>query len=375
MASPCCRRVPVHRDPPRAARPAGRRRPVALHRGGSRRRHRDRHLPAERQFRRRGGLRLQAGLDGSAGANAPRRCWRPTRRWSSPATSTSARPTTIPRPARISPTDALVRPESRARYRRLLWLGLTDAVRALHPPVRVYTFWDYQAGAWQRDMRPADRPRAAVAHPGGTAGLRRTRPAGTRRAPAVRSRPGGHRVALRPALSASAPGPRPTGGHSSASRPEHIPRGAAHHRPTDPRSRHSDGRSSNSGLAPNSSHGAAAAAPRRVAAAAPGLYGFGGGGGGCATATPMPSRAKAGQTATNRLIDPISCNGTPMDVLTRGGNMLSRIVTRSVGPAAIKHSRYKLSRRSSAAGGRCRTSASCQARNCPKGLGWRPCQA
>jgi exodeoxyribonuclease-3 len=54
-------------------------------------------------------------------------------------------------PGALPPTDALVRPETRARYRRLLWLGLTDAVRALHPSGPVYTFWDYQAGAWQRD--------------------------------------------------------------------------------------------------------------------------------------------------------------------------------------------------------------------------------
>jgi len=47
--------------------------------------------------------------------------------------------------------DALIRPESRAGFRRLLWLGLTDAVRALHPGERVFTFWDYQAGAWPRD--------------------------------------------------------------------------------------------------------------------------------------------------------------------------------------------------------------------------------
>jgi exodeoxyribonuclease-3 len=51
----------------------------------------------------------------------------------------------------LSPTDALVRPETRARYRRLLWLGLTDAIRALHPSGPVYTFWDYQAAAWPRD--------------------------------------------------------------------------------------------------------------------------------------------------------------------------------------------------------------------------------
>ena len=33
----------------------------------------------------------------------------------------------------------------------LLNLGLTDAVRACHPGPGVYTFWDYQAGAWQKD--------------------------------------------------------------------------------------------------------------------------------------------------------------------------------------------------------------------------------
>ena len=54
-------------------------------------------------------------------------------------------------PGALSPGDALIRPESRARFRRLLWLGLTDAVRALHPRERVFTFWDYQAAAWQRD--------------------------------------------------------------------------------------------------------------------------------------------------------------------------------------------------------------------------------
>ncbi|GBR01814.1 exodeoxyribonuclease III [Acetobacter oeni LMG 21952] len=54
-------------------------------------------------------------------------------------------------PGALPPTDALVRPESRAAYRRLLWLGLTDAVRTLHPTDPCYTFWDYQAGAWNRD--------------------------------------------------------------------------------------------------------------------------------------------------------------------------------------------------------------------------------
>ena len=36
-------------------------------------------------------------------------------------------------PGLLPPTDALVRPETRSGFRRLLWMGLTDAVRALHP--------------------------------------------------------------------------------------------------------------------------------------------------------------------------------------------------------------------------------------------------
>jgi exodeoxyribonuclease III len=55
-------------------------------------------------------------------------------------------------PGALSVTDALVRPESRARFRRLIWQGLTDAVRAVHPHGAIYTFWDYQAGAWPRDL-------------------------------------------------------------------------------------------------------------------------------------------------------------------------------------------------------------------------------
>ena len=47
--------------------------------------------------------------------------------------------------------DALFRPETRAAFHRLCWLGYTDAFRALHPAERAYTFWDYQAGAWQAD--------------------------------------------------------------------------------------------------------------------------------------------------------------------------------------------------------------------------------
>ena len=47
--------------------------------------------------------------------------------------------------------DALCQPQSRAALRALLNLGLTDAVRAFHVEGPQYTFWDYQAGAWQKN--------------------------------------------------------------------------------------------------------------------------------------------------------------------------------------------------------------------------------
>ncbi len=54
-------------------------------------------------------------------------------------------------PGTLSPSDAAVRPETRAAYRTMLWHGMTDAVRALKPNGKVWTFWDYQAGAFRRD--------------------------------------------------------------------------------------------------------------------------------------------------------------------------------------------------------------------------------
>ena len=68
--------------------------------------------------------------------------------------------------------DALCRPESRAAFRAVLFLGLTEAIRASSPEVGRYTYWDYRAGAWSRDQglridhlllspRAADRLRGA----------------------------------------------------------------------------------------------------------------------------------------------------------------------------------------------------------------------
>ncbi len=47
--------------------------------------------------------------------------------------------------------DALFRPATRDRFRSLTGLGLTDAVRAVSDAPGLYTFWDYQAGAWQKN--------------------------------------------------------------------------------------------------------------------------------------------------------------------------------------------------------------------------------
>lgn len=47
--------------------------------------------------------------------------------------------------------DALFRPESRAAFRKILNLGFTEAFRARTRGPGHYSFWDYQAGAWNRD--------------------------------------------------------------------------------------------------------------------------------------------------------------------------------------------------------------------------------
>ena len=52
---------------------------------------------------------------------------------------------------RVWARDALFLPESRAAFRRLENLGLTDALRAVDQGPGIYTFWDYQAGAFQKN--------------------------------------------------------------------------------------------------------------------------------------------------------------------------------------------------------------------------------
>ena len=47
--------------------------------------------------------------------------------------------------------DALVQPESRAAYAKLVKQGWTDALREQHPGQRIYTFWHYWRNSWQRN--------------------------------------------------------------------------------------------------------------------------------------------------------------------------------------------------------------------------------
>ncbi len=62
----------------------------------------------------------------------------------------------VPEPRDVYPTssydgNALVAPESRAAYARLLDQGWTDAIRAVLPDATVYSFWDYRRNRWERN--------------------------------------------------------------------------------------------------------------------------------------------------------------------------------------------------------------------------------
>ena len=54
-------------------------------------------------------------------------------------------------PTKSYAKNALVQPQSRARFQRLLDQGWTDAIRTLHPDAPMYTFWDYMRNRWPRD--------------------------------------------------------------------------------------------------------------------------------------------------------------------------------------------------------------------------------
>jgi exodeoxyribonuclease-3 len=54
-------------------------------------------------------------------------------------------------PTKSWANDALVQPESRAAFKRLVKQGWTDSLRVLHPDERIYTFWDYKRDRWRRN--------------------------------------------------------------------------------------------------------------------------------------------------------------------------------------------------------------------------------
>jgi exodeoxyribonuclease III len=54
-------------------------------------------------------------------------------------------------PTRSLDNNALIQPESRAGFARLLDQGWTDALRRLHPHGPLWTFWDYERGRWPAD--------------------------------------------------------------------------------------------------------------------------------------------------------------------------------------------------------------------------------
>lgn len=47
--------------------------------------------------------------------------------------------------------DALFLPEARAAFRRIANLGFTEAIRTQQPAAGLFSFWDYQAGAWEKN--------------------------------------------------------------------------------------------------------------------------------------------------------------------------------------------------------------------------------
>ena len=88
--------------------------------------------------------------------------------------------------------DALFRPEVRAAFRELVAQGWTDALRALHPDERIYTFWDYFRNAWARDagLRIDHLLLSPAIAPAPRRGRRRPRGARAGRRPATTRRPG-----------------------------------------------------------------------------------------------------------------------------------------------------------------------------------------
>jgi exodeoxyribonuclease-3 len=86
--------------------------------------------------------------------------------------------------------DALLQPQSREAYARLLKQGWMDAIRSQHPDERIYTFWDYFRNHWQRngglriDHLLLNKPAAALLESAGVDRWVRSEPHASDHAPA-----------------------------------------------------------------------------------------------------------------------------------------------------------------------------------------------
>src|ERR1700724_280426 len=87
----------------------------------------------------------------SASLPTPPNSWRAAPPWCWPVTTMSCRHRrTSIRRDRLD-NNALIQPESRQVFARLLAQGWTDAMRKLHPDGPLWTFWDYKFERWQKD--------------------------------------------------------------------------------------------------------------------------------------------------------------------------------------------------------------------------------
>ena len=93
-------------------------------------------------------------------------------------------------PTKSYDDDALLQPQSRAAYKRLLAQGWVDAIRALHPDAPMYTFWDYMRKRWERDAGLRLDQILLSARPAQAPGRGRRRPRRARQAGRQRPCPG-----------------------------------------------------------------------------------------------------------------------------------------------------------------------------------------
>ena len=93
-------------------------------------------------------------------------------------------------PTRSLDNNALIQPESRQAFARLLAQGWTDALRRLYPEGPLWTFWDYERDRWRAEQGHAARSFPALAEMCGATRGRRCRPMGAWRGKRQRPRAG-----------------------------------------------------------------------------------------------------------------------------------------------------------------------------------------